>query len=101
MIRSEVGTDVATHAPHVHAQGSVADVVDGGQLLSIVERIETVEGQIKELNADKSEIYKEARGNGFVVKALRAIVKYRAEDRNKRAEFETIFDLYLRSIGEG
>lgn len=46
----------------------------GQQLRAFIERIERVEEEIKSLNADKSEIYKEARGNGFDVKTMRKVV---------------------------
>lgn len=71
----------------------------GAQLRSIVERIETVEQSIKELNEDKREIYAEAKGVGYDVPALRAIVRMRKEDANKRAERETIVETYQQALG--
>ena len=46
--------------------GSVG--IAGDQLRAIVERIESVEEEIKELTETKKEIYQEAKGNGFDVK---------------------------------
>lgn len=69
------------------------------QLKSIVERIENLAEQIKELRSDQSDIYSEAKGNGFDVKALRQIVRLRAEDPNKRAEREAILDTYMQALG--
>lgn len=69
------------------------------QLKAIVERIENVESEIKGLTDDRNEIYAEARGNGYDVKALRHIVKERKQDANKRAEFETIVDTYKQALG--
>lgn len=69
------------------------------QLKSIVERIERVESEIRELSDDRKDIYAEARGNGFDVKALRTIVRMRKQDANERAEQETILDLYKQNLG--
>ena len=69
------------------------------QLKSIVERIETLDGQIKELRSDQKDIFAEAKGNGFDVKALRTIVRLRAEDPNKRAEREAVLETYMQALG--
>jgi uncharacterized protein (UPF0335 family) len=69
------------------------------QLRSIVERIENVELQIKELGADRGDIYKEADGNGFDVPALKAIVRARREDPEKRKAREAMIDLYRGQMG--
>ena len=45
---------------------------DNSQLRSVVERIENVNEQIKDLATDRSDIFKEAKGNGLDIKALLA-----------------------------
>jgi len=70
-----------------------------GQLRSIVERVERVEADIKELQSDRSDIYKEAGGNGFDVKALRTIVRMRKESAEDRAEREAILETYMHALG--
>jgi uncharacterized protein (UPF0335 family) len=78
-----------------------ADTVNAGMLRAFVERIERVEEEIKTLNADKSEIYKEARGHGYDVKAIRAVVAKRKLDSAEREEREAIFDLYWSALHGG
>lgn len=73
--------------------------VNSGQLRALVERVESIEVQIRDLNADKSDIYKEAKGVGFDAKAIRKIVAMRRMDRDKRREEEEILDLYLNALG--
>ena len=70
------------------------------QLRSIVERVERLEAEKAEVAAQIKEVFAEAKGNGFDVKALRAIVRLRKQDRAKRLEFEAILDLYLSALGE-
>jgi uncharacterized protein (UPF0335 family) len=70
----------------------------GDQLRAIVERIENVESEIKELTEAKKEIYLEAKGNGFDVKTLREVIKVRKQDQKERDEQESLLDTYLHAI---
>jgi uncharacterized protein (UPF0335 family) len=72
--------------------------VAGDQLRTIVERIENIEEEIKELTEAKKEIYLEAKGNGFDVKTLREVIKVRKRDQKERDELETLLDIYLQAI---
>ncbi|AID29218.1 DUF2312 domain-containing protein [Mesorhizobium huakuii 7653R] len=75
-----------------------SQTVAAGQLRAFIERIERVEEEIKTLNADKSEIYKELRGVGFDVKAVRQCVAARKLDSAEREERNAIFDLYWEAL---
>ena len=44
--------------------------ISGDQLRGIVERIEHIEEEIKELNEGKREIFQEAKSNGFDVRSF-------------------------------
>jgi len=72
--------------------------VAGDQLRAIVERIEQVEEEIKELTEAKKEIYLEAKGNGFDVKILREVIRVRKQDQKERDEQETLVGVYLQAI---
>ena len=80
---------------------AISATVAAAQLRDFVERIERLEEEIKELNANKSEIYKEAKFDGFDVKVLRKVVEARRMDRAERMEVESIFDLYMADLGGG
>jgi uncharacterized protein (UPF0335 family) len=69
------------------------------QLRAIVARIERLEEEKAALAADLREVYAEAKGNGFDVKALRAVVRIRKQDQNKRREEEAVLDTYLHALG--
>ena len=69
------------------------------QLRSIVERIERLEEEKKTISDDIRDVYAEAKGNGYEVKALRAIVRMRKQDADERAEQEAILDSYLHAMG--
>ena len=72
--------------------------VAGDQLRAIVERIEHIEEEIKELTEGKKEVYLEAKGNGFDVKILREVIRVRKQDQKERDEQESLLDLYLQAI---
>jgi uncharacterized protein (UPF0335 family) len=72
--------------------------VAGDQLRTIVERIEHVEEEIRELTEAKKEIYQEAKSNGFDVKVLREVIRLRKQDQKQREEHEELLETYLRAI---
>jgi uncharacterized protein (UPF0335 family) len=72
--------------------------VAGDQLRAIVERIERVEEEIKELNEAKREIYLEAKSNGFDVKVIREVVRLRKQDQKQRDELDELLEVYLRAM---
>lgn len=69
------------------------------QLRSIIERIERLEEEKKTIADDIRDVYAEGKGNGFDVKALRAIIRLRKQDANERAEFDTILETYMQALG--
>ena len=69
------------------------------QLKSIVERIERLEEEKKTISDDIRDVYAEAKGNGFDVKALRTIVRLRKQDESERQEQETILETYMQALG--
>jgi uncharacterized protein (UPF0335 family) len=74
--------------------------VSGDQLRTIIERIEHIDEEIKELNEGKREIFQEAKSNGFDVKVIREIVRLRKQDQKEREERESLLEVYLRAIKE-
>ena len=69
-----------------------------GRLRSIVERIERLEEDKAAVLTDIKEVYAEAKGEGYDVKALREIVRIRKQDAAKRAEHQAIVDLYMHAV---
>ncbi|MDR6952679.1 uncharacterized protein (UPF0335 family) [Ancylobacter sp. 3268] len=69
------------------------------QLKSFIERIERLEEEKASIIEDIKDVFAEAKGTGFDVKALREILKIRKQDADQRAEHEAILDLYLQALG--
>jgi uncharacterized protein (UPF0335 family) len=72
--------------------------VAGDRIRSIIERVEKVEEEIKDLMEAKKEIFLEAKGEGLDVKILKEILKLRKLDQDERDEHETLLDVYMRAM---
>lgn len=73
--------------------------VSGAELKQFVERIERLEEEKKSIADDVRDVYAEAKGRGFDVKAVRAIVRLRAKEQQEREEEEAILELYKSALG--
>ena len=69
------------------------------QLKAFVERIERLEEEKKAIGDDIRDVYAEAKGNGFDIKALRTVVRLRKQDVNERREQEAVLETYLHALG--
>jgi len=69
------------------------------QLKSIIGRVEKLEEEKAGISADIRDVFAEAKGNGFDVRAIRTIIKMRKMDASEREEQETILDTYLHALG--
>jgi uncharacterized protein (UPF0335 family) len=81
----------------------MSDTIDtvgiaGDRIRSIIERVEKVEEEIKDLMEAKKEIFLEAKGEGLDVKILKEILKLRKLDQDERDEHETLLDVYMRAM---
>lgn len=74
--------------------------VDGAQLHAIIERIERVSAEIADLSGDRREIYAEIKAAGYDTATVRAIVKRRAMDDEKRIDMEELMEMYMSALGD-
>ena len=73
--------------------------INGAQLLSLIERIERLNEEKAAISEDIKEIFSEAKGGGFDVKAMRLVIKLRKLNPSERQEQEYMEDLYKRAVG--
>ena len=69
------------------------------QLKAIIERIERLEEEKKATSDDIRDVYAEAKGNGFDIKALRTIVRLRKLDTDERREQQEVLETYMHALG--
>ena len=69
------------------------------RLRSLIERIEKLEEDKKEIQSDIREVFAEAKSAGFDVKIMRAILKLRKMNAADRDEQEVLLDTYRKALG--
>jgi uncharacterized protein (UPF0335 family) len=80
-------------------QDVVSSGVSADELKQFIERIERLAEDKKAVSDDMRDVYAEAKGCGFEVKALRALIKLRSLAPNDREEQEEILELYKNAVG--
>lgn len=76
---------------------------DNMRIKAFVDRVRTLDEQIKELSNDKADIYAEAKGQGYNSKALRKLVNRLRRPKSEREAEDDEVDLleaaYVRAGG--
>ena len=68
------------------------------RLRSLIERIEHLEEEKKDISNDIRDIFAEAKAAGFDVKAMRAVIKLRKMNALDRDEQETMIIIYRKAL---
>ncbi len=80
----------------------MSDIETGGfaadRLRSLVERIERLEEEKKGICSDIRDIFAEAKGAGFDVKIMRAVIKLRKMNAADRDEQEFLLETYRKAL---
>ncbi|WP_422515177.1 DUF2312 domain-containing protein [Sphingomonas sp. 3-13AW] len=69
------------------------------QLRLYFERIERLKKEHKGISDDIKDVFAEAKSMGFDTTAMRAVLKRRGTDREKRIELDALVDLYAAAGG--
>ena len=72
--------------------------IDSTRLNSLIERIERLEEEKKGISSDIRDIYAEAKGVGFDVKIMKAIIKLRKVNQADRDEQEFLLETYRKAL---
>lgn len=76
-----------------------AEKIAKDQLKSIIERVERLLEEKKAIGDDVKEVFAEAKGNGYDVKALKTIIRLRQQDPIEREAHEAILEIYMQALG--
>lgn len=68
-------------------------------LASFVDRIERLAEEKQSISTDITEVYSEAKGQGFDTKVLRQVITLRKLDKADLQEQEAVLDLYMSALG--
>ncbi len=69
------------------------------RLRSLIERIEKLEEEKKNISSDITDVFSEAKSAGFDTKALRAVLKLRKMNAADRDEQELLVETYTKALG--
>ena len=69
------------------------------RLRLLIERVERLEGEKKDLGTDIQAVYAEAKATGYDVKILREIVKIRRMKPDDRREHYAVLNTYACALG--
>ena len=72
--------------------------ISSDRLRSLIERIEKLEEDKREIATDIREVFAEAKSAGFEVKIMRTILKLRKMDAADRDEQEILIDTYRKAL---
>lgn len=92
-------TDIATHSESVEPRKTKVGPISADRLKSFVERIEKLAEEKDAISGDIRDVYSEAKGVGYDVTALRAVVALRKKDAADRDEQEQLLDVYKHALG--
>jgi len=69
------------------------------RLLLLIQRIETLNDEIKGIQDDRKDVFSEAKATGYDVKIMRKIIADRKKQRDDLAEERMVYDTYAHAIG--
>ncbi len=69
------------------------------RLKSLIERIERLETEKKEVADGIKDVFAEARSAGFEPSVMREVIRLRRLETDERQERETLLDTYMRAMG--
>jgi uncharacterized protein (UPF0335 family) len=83
----------------LHEESSMSETASSEQLRLFIERIETLEEEKQGTAADIRDTFAEAKGSGYDVKAMRAVIKLRAMEKSARQEADALLETYRVALG--
>ena len=75
------------------------EVSPNNQLQAFIQRIERLNKEKADLQADIREVFREAKGQGFDAKVMRKLIAERKLDPLTRREMAELLDLYRKALG--
>lgn len=72
--------------------------IDPGQLLLLVERIENLEEDAKQVAEDIKQVYTEAKDAGYDIKMIKQCIKLRSKDPDELFEQDELLKMYRDAL---
>ena len=78
----------------------MTDEAAAERLKSFIQRIERLQEEIDGINADKREVYSEAKSAGFNTKVMKMLIRRRRMDHAELEEQDQLLEIYQRALDE-
>jgi uncharacterized protein (UPF0335 family) len=92
-------SDRATNPEVVDTVGDATYRVTANELRQLVERIERLDSEKKDLAEQQKEVMAEAKSRGYDTKILRKVIALRKRDKDDIAEEEAVLEMYKEALG--
>lgn len=77
----------------------MTDNVTADELRQVIERIEQLDAEKRDIADQRKEVMAEAKGRGYDTAVIRALVTLRRKTPDEVAEFEAVFEMYRNALG--
>lgn len=77
----------------------MSDIIAADQLRLLIERIERLEEEKRNIADDIKDVYGEAKTTGFDTKTMRVIIRLRKMEKHHRDEAEMMIETYKIALG--
>lgn len=69
------------------------------RLRLLIERVETINEELKATQDDRKEVFSEMKAVGYDVKAVKEVIRLRAMKPDDRREMQMVLDTYCAAMG--
>ena len=73
--------------------------VTAGELRQFVERLEQLASEKRDIAEQEKEVFAEAKGRGYLIMAIRTIIKERRKQPDQLAEENAVLEMYRHAMG--
>lgn len=80
-------------------RGAGDNIAADKRLLLLIQRVETLNEEIKGIQDDRKDVFSEAKATGYCVKTMRKIIADRKKQRDDLVEERAVYDTYATAIG--
>lgn len=77
----------------------MSDLVQADKLRLLIERIERLESEKKDIGDDIKDVYLEVKSHGYEAKIVRQIVRLRKMEKDARDEADALMETYRSALG--
>lgn len=72
--------------------------MQNNQLKAIIERLERLDEEKKQIQQDFNDVLKEAKGNGFEPKIIKKVLSLRKMDPDEREQMQLMIETYMQAL---